>query len=65
MLAVDGSGPQALRKIVELELDNQCEREERLPQVFESARILANRGNYWGSLGPDPGNAATGQRNTG
>ncbi len=37
MLAVDGTEPQALRKIVELELDNQCEREERLPQVFESA----------------------------
>jgi chemotaxis protein MotA len=37
MLAVDGTEPQELRKIVELELDNQCEREERLPQVFESA----------------------------
>src|SRR5438067_1357329 len=36
-LAVDGTEPQELRKIVELELDNQCEREERLPQVFESA----------------------------
>src|SRR5262249_51649662 len=37
MLAVDGTEPQELRKIVELELDNQYEREERLPQVFESA----------------------------
>jgi len=37
MLAVDGTEPQELRKIVELELDNQCEREEYLPQVFESA----------------------------
>src|SRR2546428_13808510 len=37
MLAVDGTEPQELRKIVELELDNQSEREERLPQVFESA----------------------------
>ena len=36
MLAVDGTEPQELRKIVELELDNQCEREERLPPVFES-----------------------------
>ena len=36
-LAVDGTEPQELRKIVELEMDNQCEREERLPQVFESA----------------------------
>jgi chemotaxis protein MotA len=37
MLAVDGTEPQELRKIVELEMDNQCEREERLSQVFESA----------------------------
>ena len=37
MLAVDGTEPQELRKIVELELDNQCEREERLAHVFESA----------------------------
>lgn len=36
-LAVDGTEPQELRKIAELELDNQSEREERLPQVFESA----------------------------
>jgi len=36
-LAVGGTEPQELRKIVELELDNQCEREERLAQVFESA----------------------------
>ena len=37
MLAVDGTEPQELRKVVELELDNHCEREEYLPQVFESA----------------------------
>lgn len=37
MLAVDGTEPQELRKIAELEMENQCEREERLPQVFESA----------------------------
>jgi chemotaxis protein MotA len=36
-LAVDGTEPQELRKIAELELDNQYEREERLSQVFESA----------------------------
>ena len=36
-LAVDGTEPQELRKIAELELDNQLEREERYPQVFESA----------------------------
>lgn len=37
MLAIDGTEPQELRKIVELEMDNQAEHEERLPQVFESA----------------------------
>ncbi len=36
-LAVDGTEPQELRKIAELELDNEFEREERLSQVFESA----------------------------
>ena len=37
MLAVDGTEPQELRKIIELELDNQAEYEEQVPQVFESA----------------------------
>ena len=37
MLAVDGTEPQELRKIMELEMDNQAEYEERAPQVFESA----------------------------
>jgi chemotaxis protein MotA len=37
MLAVDGTEPQELRNIMELELDNQFERKERLHQVFESA----------------------------
>jgi chemotaxis protein MotA len=37
MLAVDGTEPQELRKIMELELDNQSERRERLHLVFESA----------------------------
>jgi chemotaxis protein MotA len=37
MLAVDGTEPQELRKIMELELDNQAEHEEHVPQVFESA----------------------------
>lgn len=36
-LAVDGTEPQELRKIAELELDNELKREERFPQVFESA----------------------------
>jgi len=37
MLAVDGSEPQELRNMMELELVNQEAHEERIPQVFESA----------------------------
>ncbi len=37
MLAVDGTDPEELRKIMELELDNKEEQEERIPQLFESA----------------------------
>jgi chemotaxis protein MotA len=37
MLAVDGTEPQELRKIMEFELDSKAEEEERIPQVFESA----------------------------
>ena len=36
MLAVDGAEPEELRKMMELELDNKSEEEERIPQVFES-----------------------------
>ncbi len=37
MLAVDGTEPQELRKIMELELDNTAEHDDKIPQVFESA----------------------------
>jgi chemotaxis protein MotA len=37
MLAVDGTDPQELRKMMELELDNQAEHAEKIAQVFESA----------------------------
>jgi len=37
MLAVDGTEPQELRKIMELELNNKEEQEEKIPQLFESA----------------------------
>jgi chemotaxis protein MotA len=37
MLAVDGTEPSELRKIMQLELDNKSEIEEKIPQVFESA----------------------------
>jgi chemotaxis protein MotA len=36
-LAVDGTEPQELRAMMELELENQAEREEKISQVFESA----------------------------
>ena len=37
MLAVDGTEPQELRKMMELELDNQAEHEDHIPKVFEAA----------------------------
>ena len=37
MLAIDGTEPRELRNIMELEMDNQSELEERVPQVLESA----------------------------
>ncbi|HWZ51316.1 MAG TPA: flagellar motor protein [Granulicella sp.] len=36
-LAIDGTDPVELRKIMQLELDNQAISEERIPEVFESA----------------------------
>jgi chemotaxis protein MotA len=37
MLAVDGTEPLELRKMMQLELDNQAEYEDNIPRVFESA----------------------------
>jgi chemotaxis protein MotA len=37
MLAVDGTEPEELRKMMELDLENQAEHDEHVPQVFESA----------------------------
>lgn len=37
MLAVDGTESAELRKIMEFELDNEAERSENIPKVFESA----------------------------
>jgi len=37
MLAVDGTEPEELRKMMELVMENQAEREENIPKVFESA----------------------------
>ena len=37
MLAVDGTEPAEVREIMQLELDNKAEFEEKIPQVFESA----------------------------
>jgi chemotaxis protein MotA len=37
MLAIDGTEPAELRRIMELELDNRADRDEIIPRVFESA----------------------------
>ena len=37
MLAIDGTEPQELRKMMELELQNREEQEEKIPMVFEAA----------------------------
>jgi chemotaxis protein MotA len=37
MLAVDGTEPAELRKIMEVDLDNRAERDDNIPRVFESA----------------------------
>ena len=37
MLAIDGTEPAELRKIMEVELENRMERDDNLPQVFEAA----------------------------
>ncbi len=37
MLAVDGTEPSELRRIMELQIDNEHEIEEKIPAVFESA----------------------------
>jgi chemotaxis protein MotA len=37
MLAVDGTEPEELRKMMELEMENQGEYEDHIPKVFESA----------------------------
>ncbi len=53
MLAIDGAEPQELRKMMELELDNQEEYGERLSQVFEAAGGFsppsASSAPCWGS----------------
>jgi chemotaxis protein MotA len=37
MMAVDGTEPEELRKIIELEIENQATHSEKIPQVFEAA----------------------------
>ena len=37
MLAIDGTEPSEVRKIMQLELDNKSEIEEKIPAVFEAA----------------------------
>src|ERR1700738_1114121 len=37
MLAIDGTEPSEVRKIMQMEMDNKSEMEEKIPQVFEAA----------------------------
>lgn len=37
MLAIDGTEPSDVRKIMQMEIDNKAEMEEKIPQVFEAA----------------------------
>ena len=37
MLAIDGTEPTEVRKIMQMEIDNKSEMEEKIPQVFEAA----------------------------
>jgi chemotaxis protein MotA len=37
MLAIDGTEPSEVRKIMQMEIDNKAEMEEKVPQVFEAA----------------------------
>jgi chemotaxis protein MotA len=37
MLAIDGTEPSEVRQIMQMELDNKAEMEEKIPQVFEAA----------------------------
>lgn len=37
MLAIDGTEPSEVRKIMQMEIDNKMEMEEKIPQVFEAA----------------------------
>ena len=37
MLAIDGTEPTEVRKIMQMEIDNKGEMEEKVPQVFEAA----------------------------
>jgi len=36
MLAIDGTEPNEVRKIMQMELDNKAEMDEKIPQVFEA-----------------------------
>ena len=66
MLAVDGTEPQELQKMMELELDNQAEHEEHIPKVFEAAGGFAPTVGIIGAvLGLDSGHAAPRQHHRG
>jgi len=60
MLAVDGTDPSELRKIMRVSLDSTMEREEQLPMVFESAGGFSpTHWNSWSRARPDSGDGAS------
>src|ERR1700677_2855277 len=50
MLAIDGVSPADLRKMMELQLDYQGEKEERIPKVFEAAGGFAPTIGIFGAV---------------
>ena len=62
MLAIDGTEPNEVRKIMQMELDNKVEMEEKIPQVFEAAGGYSPTVGIIGAVsGANPGDAASGQ----
>ena len=58
MLAVDGTEPQELRKMMQLEIDNHADYEDNIPKVFESAGGFPHHRHHWRGAGTDSSDAA-------
>jgi hypothetical protein len=60
MLAVDGTEPSELRKIMRVSLDSTMEREEQLPACLRvGRRLLAHHRHSRRRARPDSGDAAS------